>query len=690
MADVKERISIEGNFKEQVQAFVDGLIKSRLELKKLVMNTVSGTKNINSSMSLSVKAINKFASEFIKQGDTVEQAIKKATDKVERYQEGAINRLAKKYIALGKTITEAYSQAQEDIDIKWNGSQPKPSSIDSFVSSFFGSKFGKGLSVMTAMSMTVKTIEGLFKVANGISDQTLSVMDKLTGGMVSEKGLEYSLKNAIDFESVKTNIDLLSKNVKGADSKKIYADATKLAVQTRFTEKEMASNAEWMLKGGINPTEQTLRSLANLASLKPELGGEHSGFAVFDAMMGRVTSLKTNYGIDNEKLMKFQKTLSGKDKTATDQALEKKGQGYVIKDKQEWMNLFNAYMEKNYGNLAKSQSETLGGLVSTLQGQLEQISSTLMGLDTKNGEIVEGSLVYELKKAIGSSTDKTGLLGWLQELDKSTEFKELQQSLGEFVRSISDLGKELVDSGTIEELMSIGSDFIGDITDFIKELKDTGELEYILEKSPELLKASLDYELQKMKTLEKMSALYDPAIKFMEFMTRMLEDMANLADTVTGKDKLNKDNINVGKFIGKTLIPGGNIVVPAIDGFNLAKNWFGNEDNIKNAGKFIGKTLIPGGNIVTSVMDGFNLVKNWFSGNKDNNESQVVRKYNDYSAEHLINGANNISLKEKETVKETIEKDGINNYTITVNGNTSDSELVRKLIDEIERLQKNR
>ena len=58
--------------------------------------------------------------------------------------------------------------------------------------------------------------------------------------------------------------------------------------------------------------EQTLRSLANLASLKPELGGEHSGFAVFDALMGRVTSLKTNYGIDNEKLYKFQKTLSRK------------------------------------------------------------------------------------------------------------------------------------------------------------------------------------------------------------------------------------------------------------------------------------------------------------------------------------------------------------------------------------------
>ena len=59
MADVKERISIEGNFKEQVQAFVKGLIKSRMELKKLVMNIASGTKNINSSINLSTKAINK-------------------------------------------------------------------------------------------------------------------------------------------------------------------------------------------------------------------------------------------------------------------------------------------------------------------------------------------------------------------------------------------------------------------------------------------------------------------------------------------------------------------------------------------------------------------------------------------------------------------------------------------------------
>ena len=207
--------------------------------------------------------------------------------------------------------------------------------------------------------------------------------------------------------------------------------------------------------------------------------------------------------------------------------------------------------------------------------------------------------------------------------------------------------------------MNIGSDFIGEVTDFIKELQDTGELKYILEKSPELLKASLDYELQKLKTLEKMSALYDPAIVFMKFMTRMLEDMANLADTVTGKDKLNKDNINVGKFIGKTLIPGGNLVVSAIDGFNLVKN-------------------------------GFNSVKNWFGGNKNNDDSQNVRKYNGYTAEAIINSANNIAPKDKETVKEIIEHDGKNEYNINVTAGASSEEIAKQLVDAIRNIQNNR
>ena len=67
-----------------------------------------------------------------------------------------------------------------------------------------------------------------------------------------------------------------------------------------------------------------------------------------------------------------------------------------------------------------------------------------------------------------------------------------------------------------------------------------------------------------------------------------------------------------------------------------------------------------------------------------------TKTYSDADIESLINANKNITTKQKETVKETIEKDGINNYTININGNESDSELIRKLIDEIERIQKNR
>ena len=71
-------------------------------------------------------------------------------------------------------------------------------------------------------------------------------------------------------------------------------------------------------------------------------------------------------------------------------------------------------------------------------------------------------------------------------------------------------------------------------------------------------------------------------------------------------------------------------------------------------------------------------------------KDKETKTFSDADVKHLIDKDETISIKEKETVKETIEKDGINNYTITVNNDTSGSELVRKLIDEIERLQKNR
>ena len=98
MSDIKERITVEGNFKEQVQAFVNGLIKARMEFKNLIIGVSTGSRNINQTMTFAQKTIDRYASQFIKQGETVENAIKKATDKVEKDQTKSVERLSKKYI----------------------------------------------------------------------------------------------------------------------------------------------------------------------------------------------------------------------------------------------------------------------------------------------------------------------------------------------------------------------------------------------------------------------------------------------------------------------------------------------------------------------------------------------------------------------------------------------------------------
>ena len=84
------------------------------------------------------------------------------------------------------------------------------------------------------------------------------------------------------------------------------------------------------------------------------------------------------------------------------------------------------------------------------------------------------------------------------------------------------------------------------------------------------------------------------------------------------------------------------------------------------------------------------LIKDFEFGVKDNNESQNVRKFNGYTAEAIINNANNISSKDKETVKEIIEHDGKNEYNINVTAGASSEEIAKQLVDAIRNIQNNR
>lgn len=644
MSDIKERITVEGNFKEQVQAFVNGLIKARMEFKNLIIGVSTGSRNINQTMTLAQKTIDRYASQFVKQGETVENAIKKATNKVEQLQTASVDRLAKKYIRLGNTIQEAYNKAQKEVNVQWNGNETTSGSdVKGFVTEFFGSRFGKGLTALTAIGLGVKAIQGTFKLANSISSETLGTLNKFTGNMLSPQGLKSAFNEAMDYETIRSNIEVLSQNVKNADPTNIFKEATKIAVETKFSEKEMASNAEWMLKAGINPTERIQRALANTAALRPDLGGDHAGFAVYDAINGRISSLKMNYGITNEKLHDFYKTLKGQDKKDTDKALKKKNGEYVIKDPQEWINLYVLYMEKYYNELASQQSRTLAGLVSTMGGQFSQIASTLVGYDVENEGPAPGSMYEVIKNALGGYDENgnaTGFIKWIDELPEQYYFKDLQGDLGNLADTVIKCVEKLDDAGLIENLFNIAGNFADEVSRFLDELMNNGTLDKFAQDFPKLVKASLDYELAKVKALTECEPLIPTAIWFLEKMTDFIK-------VLNGEEQ---PDVKVTKY---------------------ATVHSSAEDPKKN-NKGVWKWVNEDGSID-------------FSG-----KQKETKTFSDADVKHLIDKDETISIKEKETVKETIEKDGINNYTITVNNDTSGSELVRKLIDEIERIQKNR
>lgn len=656
---VKERISVEGDFKQQLNDLISGLKKSNDAVKTLTQDIIKGAKESENSVSYFDKRVNQLASNFVKQGNTIKESLVKATRQVELEQEKSIERTAKQYVKLGATIQDAYKNAKNATDVSYNVTKDKMNSMgeksnngafEDLIKSFFGSTLGKGLTVLGVIQGSVKAVEGTFKLANNISSQTLGAINSLSGNMLSKEGLSEAVGNAMDFEDVKTNIMVLSKQL-GFDGQKIYETATKIATATRFTEKDVAENATWMLKAGINPDEKMMTALGNLASLKPELGASHAGFAVFDAMAGRVTSLKTNYGIDNAVLSEFQKKLSGTNKEITNGAIEKSGSGFKVKDKQEYANLLELYINTKFPDLAKSQSKTLSGLFSTMTGGIEQLSSDLMGFNTQKGEITKGSFLDTIKEAMGEIDEKTGkgtgFLGWLQELKDNKSFVNLEKQIGNLANNIIGVFEEIGENKVFDELMDIAGNFLNQIGTFINDMKESGQLDKIMTDFPKLVQASLEYELAKVEAMTKLAPLLPVATEF-------LNNLTNFIEFITGKSSLNKANRKVAKTVE---------VADAVSSIPTSPTTAG----------------------VKAVKIGWE----WLGGKLTNWNSAGIKDFKDVDARKWVDKYSDVSKQEKDQIKEMIKNDTVNTYQITLNGGETKEDMVKLLIDEIERLQAN-
>ena len=215
-------------------------------------------------------------------------------------------------------------------------------------------------------------------------------------------------------------------------------------------------------------------------------------------------------------------------------------------------------------------------------------------------------------------------------------FKDFQGNLGGLADTVAKCIEQLDDAGLIENLFNVAGEFAEEVNKFLKELQDDGTLDKFAQDFPKLVKASLDYELAKVKALTACEPLIPYAVWF-------LEKLTDFIDYIFDKEGLSDDIQKSFDSVAYETPEG--IVKPKEVDFGIA-----------------------------TARDA----------------ETKTKTYSDADVESLINANKNITTKQKETVKETIEKDGINNYTITVNGNTSDNEIIRKIIDEIERIQKNR
>lgn len=545
-------IRVTGNYKSQLNTFLNAVKRCEREFDNFTKKVVKDTKTIDDSLTKMTKTVLQYA-------NSMSQTEKKAVTTSNALQEKmgkSVDKLGTKYEKLGKQIKDAYSNIPSETPrMNPNGRSGRNGSVDGSVSikglnGLLGRLFG--------IHVVVNTIKSYLKFQNEVAEKISSGILNLGSNILKSTNLTPNemLTNAMDFEQVRATMNVLAKSEeKGAE---VYKNATDLAKYTAFSEKDTTTMAQYILKSGLLPTKDDLMQVGNLGSLKPELGVEHAGFAIFDWLNGRVTPLKTNYGIDNEVLREYLKNLP--DKKDFSKAFNKKG---AVGDKEQAFNLLMRYMNDNYGNLALTQSRTLRGRFSTLEGMFQQFGAKLIGLNNETGTVTNENGVYaRIGNFLGSRDDNGNLSGILKTLDdftKSPVITEFQNIMGDFVGSLLDsLGrvitvsnleqftgvinrigsslKSLLDKAKdmnvfekiVDAIVSAGNSF----ADMLQKFSESEAYEKFLENLPDLIKQSLEYESAKLELAMSLSQYIPALINLMDKTTNFINKISGGQEAV--------------------------------------------------------------------------------------------------------------------------------------------------------------
>ncbi len=498
------RLSLEDGYTSALQRFANGVLASENRFEQFANSVINSNQRITNDTTKTSQQIDKIAQRFIRQGDSVADAINKANDKVKENQEKTIEGLAQKYIKLGMTIQDAYSKAQSESNNIWNGGGPStggPGGSDGFkdfAESFLNSGFAGIVGKLGLIGAGITAGITVMKTMNNWMEQGFGILNKVSDGLFSYDGVKSAVEESMDFETGRMKLNLFyGDEQKGLEA---YQNATYEAKKTYASETDTIDITSKLAQMSITPTRDQLEKLLDVAGTRDEVDTSHIGLAVKEAIEGRIAMLQM-YGINNKNLKSHYDSLkksNPEEYKSLKSALSKKG---TAGDPQKYFNLLTSYIEQSPMNgYAETYAKSVKGKLERLEGVWANLKSEIMGIDTINGTAKEGGVFAAVAEMVDNLKDK------LDDANTISGLETIGNSFGSVFTSISDAFSEVLEPDTInkvaDSIVKIGDSLANLINNFI----NSGQLDNILDKLPDLTEKIVGNEVIKKTASFKVDA----------------------------------------------------------------------------------------------------------------------------------------------------------------------------------------
>lgn len=339
-----------------------------------------------------------------------------------------ITQLAQSYVKQGYSMQQAMRKATSEI------SRQAPDSGSKWINAFGRIK-----------QSGIDTFSGIHSKIQSFSSSTLGMITKLTAGFVSIKtamaGLKTGFKTGMEFQDSRMTLDALYGDKKKGGEK--FKMATDYANKTPWEESETVGSLVKMKAYGLDDSENMMTMMSDLGATFKSMGQNmDTATEAYSDMMNGEWDRMTSFGMKRETLDKFAKDKGMKSFD------NKQGQ---ITDKTALANTFKAYMaDKNYTGMTDKLGQTASGKLSTMTGNLKKSLAELVGI-TENGGVRDGSLFDKFIKGMDTFITK------MNSFTESANFDKISNALGDIGGAISSGFSYLMDHPEVASgLLKIG------------------------------------------------------------------------------------------------------------------------------------------------------------------------------------------------------------------------------------------